>query len=137
MIDYVILPKSVFPIEDNPTMPFNVARKIVANLKLRQKRDQHYKRKIKEISLTENDLLKIYENQKGRCYWSNIFMDTGYNLISKHPLAISVDRLDNKLGYTTENVVLTLRLFNLGRSDFSSKDFSRLVAHLKEEMKNG
>jgi hypothetical protein len=52
-------------------------------------------------------------------------------------LAISVDRLNNDLGYSYENIVLVRRMFNLGRSSFPEDQYAEVVQILKEEIKNG
>ena len=63
-------------------------------------------------------------------------MDEKYNSISRHPFAISVERLDNNIGYTFDNIVLTRRIFNLGRSDFPESEYNDVIRSLKEEFKN-
>lgn len=65
-----------------------------------------------EVLINVDYLKKIYKEQKGKCYWSNVEMDT----TRKNNLtAISIDRLDNSIGYVQGNVVLTTRFMNLGR----------------------
>ena len=51
--------------------------------------------------------------------------------MTRHPLAISVDRLDNKKGYVYGNVALTLRVFNLGKASYTG-DFKSVVNFIKE-----
>ena len=75
---------------------------------------------------------KKFVQQSGKCYWSKIPLDEKYNYITKHPLAISVDRLDNTIGYCFDNVALTLRVFNLGKGSYKG-DFPEVIEHLKEQ----
>ena len=114
-----------------------VAKKLVANMKVRKGRDIHYGRKIKEIEVDEYLLIQKFKEQKGLCHWSSLPLYEKYNLISKHPLAISVDRLNNDLGYSYEKIVLVRRMFNLGRSSFPEDQYAEVVQILKEEIKNG
>jgi hypothetical protein len=120
-------------IENN--LSLKVAKKMMAALKFRQQRDIYYKRTIKEITVTEQMLIDKFNSQKGLCYWSGLRLDDKYNLLSKHPFSISVERLNNDLGYTPDNIVLTRRIFNLGRSDFSESEFLNVINDLKEELK--
>jgi hypothetical protein len=114
----------------------NTAKKMIKALQYRKQRDIYYKRTIKEIGINENDLFEKFQQQEGKCYWTSLNLDEKYNLISKHPFAISVERLDNNIGYTFDNIVLTRRIFNLGRSDFPEKDFYDVIKSLKEDFKN-
>ena len=117
-------------------LSFATAKKMMALVNLRMQRDVHYNRKIKEIKIDESMLMHKFHHQKGLCHWSNLPLQEEFNYISKHPEAISIDRLDGTLGYTYQNIVLVRRMFNLGRSDFSSSQFSSVMNKLKEEIKN-
>ena len=72
--------------------------------------------------LNEQDLEDIYESQGRVCYWLQIPLD--FNLLfsnyhaykPKHPLAPSVDKLNDKGDYTIDNVVITSRFANYGRN---------------------
>jgi hypothetical protein len=108
------------------------ANKIISNIKFGQTRIAARGYTPKEITLTVDDLLKKFIQQDGKCYWSKIPLDDKYNYISKHPLAISVDRLDNTIGYCYDNVALTLRVFNLGKGSYKG-DFPEVINHLKEQ----
>jgi hypothetical protein len=114
----------------------STAKKMLKALEYRKQRDVYYKRTIKEIKINENDLFQKFQQQEGKCYWTSLKLDEKYNSISKHPFAISVERLDNNVGYTFDNIVLTRRIFNLGRSDFPEKDFYDVIKSLKEDFKN-
>ena len=118
-------------------MKTETAKKLLSNIKFGQTRNAARKKTgqgltVKDIELTTDDLLKIYYEQKGKCYWSNINLDEKYNYISRHPLAISVDRLDNKKGYIYGNVALTLRVFNLGKASYDG-NFKSVVDFIREE----
>jgi hypothetical protein len=59
-------------------------------------------------------LHNLKNKQNGLCYWTNIPIDFSLSDKLRKP---SLDRLDNRKGYTTDNVVLTTLFANLGRRD--------------------
>lgn len=84
------------------------------------------------VDISIKDLINQFEKQNGFCYWFNKPMDLNNNLIPHHPLALSVDRIDNSLGYTKDNFVLCFRFANVGRGKWPSKEFGAIVSALKE-----
>ncbi len=117
-------------------MKLETAKKLISNIRFGQTRNAARKNKgqgltVKDIDLTPDDLIRKFQDQDGKCYWSGIALDESYNYITRHPLAISVDRLENKKGYTFDNVALTLRVFNLGKASYTG-DFSEVVEIIKE-----
>ena len=117
-------------------MRSDTAKKLISNIRFGQTRNAARKNKgqgltVKDIDLTPDDLIRKFQDQDGKCYWSGIALDESYNYITRHPLAISVDRLENKKGYTFDNVALTLRVFNLGKASYTG-DFSEVVEIIKE-----
>tara|TARA_B100000131_G_scaffold296416_1_gene314235 strand:- start:1293 stop:1664 length:372 start_codon:yes stop_codon:yes gene_type:complete len=117
-------------------MKLETAKKLISNIKFGQTRNAARKNKgqgltVKDIDLTPYDLIKKFQDQDGKCHWSGIALDESYNYITRHPLAISVDRLENNKGYTFDNVALTLRVFNLGKASYTG-DFSEVVEIIKE-----
>lgn len=107
---------------------------MLKNISYSMGRNKVSNRPVKEVSITESDIIDIYQRQQGKCYWSGLQLDGNNNFIKHHPFAISADRLDNSKGYTKENVVLVRRMFNLGRMSFPEKDFQESMIILKEEM---
>ncbi len=83
-----------------------------------------------------DEILKKFDEQDGKCYWSGLPLKEEYNYIKHHPLAISVERLDNQLGYTYENTVLTRRLYNLGRMAFPEDEFRKVLKEMNTEIAN-
>ena len=117
-------------------MNYSTAKKIISNIKFGQTRNAARKKlgqglSVKEIQLTADDLIQKFKDQNGKCFWSNINFDESYNKITRHPLAISVDRLNNDKGYIYDNVVLTLRVFNLGKGSYTG-DFNFVIDHIKK-----
>jgi hypothetical protein len=114
------------------------AKKIYQNVKFSNSRNRWLRsngenRVITEITLTPEDLIRKYEEQDGLCYWSELELRPEFNYIKRHPLAISVERVDNSKGYTYENVKLVIRMFNLGRCSYQG-DFHEIVDSLKRRI---
>ena len=62
-----------------------------------------------EFSLTLAEVLEMLEQQGGRCYYSDVPLN--YKQIHA-PWRLSIERLDNSIGYTAENCVLIAIEFN-------------------------
>ena len=71
-----------------------------------------------ECSITRGILLHLLAKQGGRCFYSGVPLE--YKLVHTH-WRLSVERLDNSLGYTLENCVLIALEFN-------TPDYSRNTA---------
>ena len=111
------------------------AKKMLGSIAYSQGRNKVSGRPVKEVSITEQDLIDMYNKQNGLCYWSKLPLDPKYNTIKHHPFAISPERLDNALPYDTSNVVLCMRIFNLGRMAFPQNDFADAMEQLKKQFK--
>lgn len=116
------------------------ARKIYQNIKFSSSRNKWLRshgenRVFTEITLTPEDIISKYNEQCGLCYWSEIPLDPKYNYIKRHPLAISVERVDNTKGYTYDNIKLVIRMFNLGRCSYQG-DFHQVVSELRSKLIN-
>ena len=114
-------------------MKIKTAKKLLANVNYSQGRNRVSNRPVKEITLTEDSLIKKFQDQDGKCHWSGLELNEEFNYVKHHPFAISVERLDNSKGYTDENTVLTRRLFNLGRMAFPETEFKEVVKLLEQE----
>ena len=117
-------------------MDLKLAKNMLGGIAYSQGRNKVSGRPVKEVTLTEQDLIEMYDNQEGKCYWSGLHLDASFNKIKHHPFAISPERLDNNLPYNKENVVLCRRMFNLGRMAFPEKDFGEAMNILKEEFRS-
>jgi hypothetical protein len=86
--------------------------------------------------IDESDLKEIWERQGGRCYWFNIPLDL--NLLykdhpdwyPKHPLAPSVDKIDETGNYTRDNLVICCRFANFGRNIYPFDKTHELISLL-------
>jgi hypothetical protein len=116
-------------------MDEKLAKGMLGSIAYSQGRNKVSGRPVKEVTLTQQDLIDMYQKQNGKCYWSGLPLDGQFNKIKHHPFAISPERLDNSLPYDKNNVVLCRRMFNLGRMAFPEKDFGATMKILKEEFK--
>ena len=78
--------------------------------------------KIRKCYLQASDLKYKWKIQGYKCAWFGFKLDPNDVFIPHHPLAISVDRIDDELDYTFDNTILCCRYANLGRNivDFST-----------------
>lgn len=74
-------------------------------------------------------LTKLWEKQKGRCFYTNIEMN--FNPEDKLRL-VSVDRIDNKIGYLEENIVLCTYAFNSFKFNLEHQEIIDFVNMIKE-----
>jgi hypothetical protein len=72
-----------------------------------------------EVTIDRNYLDSLWEQQKGRCFWTKVPIYT--DCTPKHPQRISIDRVDSTKGYIQGNVVLCCRFANFGKSDADLK----------------
>ena len=84
-----------------------------------------------EVNITVDSLKEQFLKQEGRCYWSGFPINMEGIRERKNPLAPSLDRLDDTKGYTRDNVVLTIRLFNLGRQTCPADKFRGICDLIK------
>ena len=83
----------------------------------------------RQFNLKQEDLIKLWEKQKGRCYYSGLPMVIKQNEYNY----ISIDRYDSNKGYTIDNIVLCCHIINLMKKDMPEKIFisycQAIVAH--------
>ena len=90
------------------------------------------------VEIDDVFLEQLFGKQNGRCHWfPEIELDPMLLFVSKHPMAISVDRLVSKVTeteghYTKDNVVLTTRFANFGRCSYDG-DFDKEVVQVIQE----
>ena len=99
-----------------------------------------------ENEMSPEYIRELYNKQNGRCYWSGIPLDM--SIIERgerhNSLTPSLDRIHDEIpdpdnpgkmkpgGYTKDNVVITIRLINLGRQKAKPENFKRQMKILKE-----
>jgi hypothetical protein len=91
------------------------------------------------LYVTPEQLKQRFEEQDGKCHWFGIDLDLDLlfkdhpDWLPKHPLAPSVDRLDDELDYTLDNIVITCRFANFGRNIYPADRMPALVKLLRGE----
>ena len=84
-------------------------------------------------TLTEQDLSALWDAQGRVCYYFKIPLDFGllfknyHGYYSKHPLAPSVDKVDDMGAYELGNVVISSRFANWGRNIYPFEEFKNAV----------
>ena len=116
-------------------MDIKLAKKMLGGITYSMGRNMVSGRPVKEITITPEDLVSLYKEQGGNCYWSGLPLDPKFNNIKHHPFAISPERLSNSGPYSKDNVRLCRRMFNLGRMAFPEDDFRDVMQTLKEEFR--
>lgn len=114
-------------------------KKLFANIKQsggRSQRSQQYTypiNPIHKINITVDDLRRKFQEQGGKCYWFGIPLDP-YDIFESYNMRMmSVDRLDNNIGYTYDNIVITCRFANIGRGRMSVHDTINLIKELQKK----
>lgn len=70
--------------------------------------------------LNIEDIDCLYEEQNGRCAlsgWKIGWSEVGWNHTA------SLDRIDNNIGYTVDNIQLVHKIINMSRGSLSVEDF--------------
>jgi len=72
-----------------------------------------------EFSLTASDLVDMWNAQGGICCYSGLQMELQPNSL----FSVSVERVDNSIGYTVENTVLVCKAVNSMKSSMTGEQF--------------
>lgn len=72
-----------------------------------------------EFNLTRQDFIDMWEAQEGLCAYSGIKL----NLAPNTTTSVSVERIDNTIGYTPENTVLVAKAINSMKSNLTGEEF--------------
>jgi hypothetical protein len=116
--------------------------KIFLQYKRQKVKKGAYQRKI-EFNLETQELLDMFNKQKGRCYYTGEKMVmkvlTGKQFTRKdhdeYKDYLTIDRLDSNKGYILNNVVLCTWKVNAAKSTLSYKDFIKICENIKNKMK--
>lgn len=95
------------------------------------------KKRDTEVTISGTDLIDIYNNQKGKCYYSGI--DIIHSPGTHAYNSISVDRLDPNKGYTKDNIVLCAFALNSFKGGLTEEEFKiflkAIISKLQEYIK--
>ncbi len=89
------------------------------------------KKKNLPFTITPQDIVRQYESQNGKCYYSGQPM----SFISNDKNIMSIDRINPSCGYTPDNIVLCRWSVNNMKSNLSVEDFlstCKAVYHFSE-----
>ena len=83
------------------------------------------------VEITAADLKELFEQQGGRCAILGTELDPQDLFIKRHPLAPSVDRIDNDQNYNVDNIQICSRFANFGKCAYPSNQMSEIVERIK------
>jgi len=84
------------------------------------------------VEITAEDLRTLFEHQEGRCAILGTVLNPQDLFIKRHPLAPSVDRIDNDQNYNIDNIQICSRFANFGKCAYPSRDMDAVVKRLRE-----
>lgn len=88
-----------------------------------------------DVDITPESLKKQFIKQGCACYWTGFPIDPEGIFERDNPLAPSLDRLKCDKGYTQDNVVIALRMINLGRTTCPDDKFREIIKKFKAHCK--
>lgn len=96
--------------------------------------NKYAKQRKQEFSITYEDLIELWNLQEGLCSITKIPMqlESGTRQ-NKNYYRISIDRIDNSIGYTRENIHLVCFAVNQMKSDLTMKEFKFWIKTISSE----
>lgn len=91
------------------------------------KRERELRGRKCEAEINEEYIVQLWEKQSGLCYFTEVPMTTNMYKLE----TVSVDRLDNSVGYIPGNVVLSTKAANLARGIHSIEEFMNFLQKVK------
>lgn len=83
-------------------------------------------------TVTIEDLIQKYKEQKGLCAISKVRLEHKQGSMN----SISIDRIDNNLGYTKENIHLTTKWINIGRRNATIDQLKQAIQDILNANEN-
>lgn len=83
------------------------------------------------VEITAEDLKELFEQQQGLCAILGTALDPQDLFIKRHPLAPSVDRLDNAQNYNIDNIQICSRFANFGKCAYPNDKMSEVVERIR------
>lgn len=84
-----------------------------------------------DIVVTYLDLIDIYNNQDGLCFYSGVKIEMPYGIINEYgvnagdmnPNVLSFDRFDSNLPYSKENIRICTYQVNIAKNSYTADQF--------------
>lgn len=87
-----------------------------------------------DVSVNIDDLTKLWDKQDGKCYLTEIKMDTvSYSRTLKN---VSIDQIEAGKGYTIDNIGLCCESINMAKMQMTKEDFLTQLKLAGENIKN-
>lgn len=89
--------------------------------------------------ITEADVYKQIKQQKGKCYYTELELESGLDLYGKElkrDVTASIDRVNNDKGYEVGNVVICHKVINKMKQNMSLEKFQAWCALVTDKMLN-
>ena len=98
-------------------------------------REKHKPEKFGESKLTVDDLIDLWKQQKGKCYYSNVELllpnDEAYKKSNLNHKA-SIDRVDSSLGYSLQNIKFVSCSINYLKSTMNENEVKEFILLIKQ-----
>lgn len=83
-----------------------------------------------QYDLTWLDLKKVYDNQRGLCYYTKLPLNLIFASKPERRTTfdqLSIDRIDSNKGYTLDNIVLCCLAINMMKNEFDLKELTIML----------
>lgn len=87
-----------------------------------------------EININIEDIKNLSKKQKNRCHWFNVKLN--YINKKKYLFKPSIDRIDNKKGYTKDNIILVSYFANIARGETDFYIWKECAKKIIQSIKN-
>jgi len=87
------------------------------------------------FDLTAQDIVEIWDEQSGLCYWFKVPMQWKDDVGPRHPMIPTIDRTDNSRGYVRSNVVLACWGANAAKGACDLEEWEEFLEFLRASLK--
>ena len=114
--------------------PENYIRRAFSQLRYSRRRHNPNMR----WEVTCDDIIEIYYKQNGECTLTGIKLDHHRkgNRRKRNPFNISIDRIDNDVGYIVSNIQLVCSVVNMMKGGWNEDDFLYVCKRVASHGKN-
>jgi len=87
-----------------------------------------------DFSISADDIIALWEEQKGLCKLSNVPMTLTHGTMTlQNPTKVSIDRIDSTIGYHKGNIQLVIWQINCAKSVWSNEQLIELCISVAEK----